>query len=51
MEDYLIKMRPKVVLFLVGANDIGLGAYSDWDIDFHGYQGLAYQAPLKLSRR
>jgi hypothetical protein len=24
MEDYIIKLRPKVVLFLVGANDIGL---------------------------
>ena len=24
MEDYIIKIRPKVVLFLVGANDIGL---------------------------
>lgn len=34
MEDYLIKMRPKVVLFLVGANDIGLGAHSDWDREF-----------------
>ncbi len=34
LEDYLIKMRPKVVLFLVGANDIGLGADSDWDREF-----------------
>jgi hypothetical protein len=24
MEDYIIKLRPKIVLFLVGANDIGL---------------------------
>lgn len=31
MEDYLIKMRPKVILFLVGANEIGLQDYSDWD--------------------
>ena len=25
MEDYLIKLRPKVVLFLVGINDVGAG--------------------------
>lgn len=31
MKDYLIKMRPKIVLFLVGANEIGLSDYSVWD--------------------
>jgi lysophospholipase L1-like esterase len=25
LEDYLIKLRPKVVLFLIGANDVGAG--------------------------
>jgi len=32
MKDYLIKMRPKVVLFLVGANETGLSDYSVWDL-------------------
>lgn len=31
MEDYLLKIKPKVVLFLVGANDIGLQAPGDYD--------------------
>ena len=31
MEDYIIKIRPKVVLFLVGANDIGLEASRLYD--------------------
>ncbi len=34
LEDYVVKIRPKVVLLLVGANDIGLGAYTDWDRTF-----------------
>jgi lysophospholipase L1-like esterase len=33
MEDYLITIKPKVVLFLVGANDIGLTTYRDGDRD------------------
>jgi lysophospholipase L1-like esterase len=31
MQDYVVKIRPKVVLFLIGANDIGLNA--PWDFD------------------
>jgi lysophospholipase L1-like esterase len=31
MEDYLIKLKPKVILFLVGANDQGLVDYSALD--------------------
>jgi len=46
MEDYLIKMRPQVVLFLVGANDIGLGAYSFWDIEFMKKPVAGFMAPL-----
>lgn len=46
MEDYLIKMRPKVVLFLVGANDIGLGAYSDRDLDFMKKPVAGFMASL-----
>ena len=33
MEDYIIKIRPKVVLFLVGANDIGLETPRIYDQD------------------
>ena len=33
MEDYIIKIRPKVVLFLVGANDIGLETSRIYDQD------------------
>ena len=32
MEDYIIKLKPKVALFLVGANDIGLGNYRADDL-------------------
>jgi lysophospholipase L1-like esterase len=32
LKDYIIKMHPKVVLFLVGANDIGLGTHSADDL-------------------
>lgn len=33
MEDYIIKLKPKVALFLVGANDIGLGNYRADDLN------------------
>ena len=33
MEDYIIRIRPKVVLFLVGANDIGLETSRKYDQD------------------
>lgn len=33
MEDYVIRIRPKVVMFLVGANDIGLEAPRIYDQD------------------
>jgi lysophospholipase L1-like esterase len=33
MEDYIIKIKPKVALFLVGANDIGLRTYRAEDLD------------------
>ena len=31
MEDYIVKIRPKVALFLVGANEIGLQAPGNYD--------------------
>jgi len=34
MEDYIDKIRPKVVLFLVGANEIGLEAPGDYDRNY-----------------
>jgi lysophospholipase L1-like esterase len=33
MEDYIIKIRPKVVLFLVGANEVGLETPRIYDTD------------------
>ena len=33
LEDYLVKIKPKVVLFLVGANDIGMNTYRNGDLD------------------
>jgi lysophospholipase L1-like esterase len=32
MEDFIIQLRPKVVLFLVGANEQGLSDYAKWDL-------------------
>jgi lysophospholipase L1-like esterase len=46
MEDYLIKMRPKVVLLLVGANDIGLGNYNKWDLESLKKPTTGYMASL-----
>lgn len=31
MEDYICRMRPKIVLFLVGANDISMEGYTEYD--------------------
>lgn len=51
MEDFLSKMRPKVVLFLVGANEIGLIDYSSRDLQ--GFEkpviGLLASALEKLT--
>lgn len=33
VEDYIIKLKPKVALFLVGANEIGLGTYRADDLN------------------
>jgi lysophospholipase L1-like esterase len=35
MQDYLVKLRPKVVLFLVGINDVGLRSERDFDERIH----------------
>lgn len=35
MEDYIVKLQPKVVLFLVGANDVGLEAPGLYDNQQH----------------
>lgn len=34
MEDYILKIKPKVILFLTGANDIGLEAPWAWDQNY-----------------
>jgi lysophospholipase L1-like esterase len=34
LEDYLTKIKPQMVLFLLGGSDIGLNDYSLWDLGF-----------------
>jgi len=36
MQDYLVKLKPKVVLFLVGINDVGIRGERDFDERIHG---------------
>ena len=36
MQDYLVKLRPKVVIFLVGINDLGIRGERDFDQRIHG---------------
>jgi lysophospholipase L1-like esterase len=35
MQDYLVKLQPKVVIFLVGINDVGLRSERDFDERIH----------------
>ena len=43
MEDYILKLRPKIVLFLVGQNDVGRRNYSDYDVE-HIRRGISFQS-------
>jgi lysophospholipase L1-like esterase len=36
MQDYLVKLKPKVVIFLVGINDVGIRGERDFDERIHG---------------
>src|SRR4030042_3266414 len=36
MQDYLVKLNPKVVIFLVGINDLGIRGERDFDQRIHG---------------
>jgi lysophospholipase L1-like esterase len=36
MQDYLVKLKPKVVIFLVGINDLGIRGERDFDRRIHG---------------
>jgi hypothetical protein len=36
MDNYIIKLKPKVVLFLVGINDVGSGDLNDYDAEHLG---------------
>jgi len=36
MQDYLVKLKPKVVIFLVGINDLGIRDERDFDQRIHG---------------
>ena len=33
LEDFIVPLRPKVAIFLVGANDVARGSISDWDAE------------------
>ncbi|MFZ5448881.1 MAG: SGNH/GDSL hydrolase family protein [Thermodesulfobacteriota bacterium] len=36
MQDYLVKLQPKVAIFLVGINDLGISGERDFDERIHG---------------
>ena len=33
LQDHLLKLRPKVIVFLVGINDVARGSATDWDVE------------------
>lgn len=43
MQDYLVRLQPKVVIFLVGVNDIGIGAERDFDERLHVFNGRSLE--------
>ncbi len=48
MYDYILKLHPKVVVFLVGVNDMGLDAGNPADINIH--QGFRWESFRSLER-
>jgi len=36
MGDYIVKIKPKVVLFLIGMNDVGYDCETDYDVEYLG---------------
>lgn len=49
LENFLVKLRPKVVIFLVGVNDTGLVEHGN-DVDTSLHQGLRWDSFRSLER-
>ena len=43
MQDYLVKLKPKVVIFLVGINDLGIRGERDFDQRIHGFNARSLE--------
>jgi lysophospholipase L1-like esterase len=43
MQDYLVKLKPKVVIFLVGINDLGIHRERDFDQRIHGFNARSLE--------
>jgi lysophospholipase L1-like esterase len=43
MQDYLVKLKPKVVIFLVGINDLGIHGERDFDQRIHGFNARSLE--------
>ncbi len=43
IQDYLVKLKPKVVIFLVGINDLGIRGERDFDQRIHGFNARSLE--------
>jgi lysophospholipase L1-like esterase len=43
IQDYLVKLKPKVVIFLVGINDLGIHDERDFDQRIHGFNARSLE--------
>jgi lysophospholipase L1-like esterase len=43
MQDYLVKLKPKVAIFLVGINDLGIRGERDFDQRIHGFNARSLE--------
>jgi lysophospholipase L1-like esterase len=43
IQDYLVKLKPKVVIFLVGINDLGIRDERDFDQRIHGFNARSLE--------
>ena len=43
MQDYLVKLKPKVVIFLVGINDVGIRGEQEFDQRIHGVNFRSFE--------
>jgi lysophospholipase L1-like esterase len=43
IKDYLVKLKPKVVIFLVGINDLGIRDERDFDQRIHGFNARSLE--------